>query len=395
MKSYIFYHCYCINDYFSRFQSTYQKICESGLIDSISQIYIVAVGPGKAVFKTMVEQLPKVICTLGEHAYSESDTLHLLWDKSQNEEFNALYLHSKGVTKIGNEHVQSWIDYMEHFCITKYQDCLKVLESNDTCGVNLRKDPMLHYSGNFWWTKSSYLRTLERYDCHKSSGVKDERLYCEFWLLDNPKAIPFTLHQNDLDFYYQSYPREKYMEPFNIQIIKRDWEKKLLEVDSAWKGLELYLPSILESFQVKPNCALEFGVDTGYSTFILSQLFGKVTGVDTFTSDVHTGHNQGEQFYQVIKDRFKNTNVAIVRMDFHDFIKNCDCKYDLIHIDIVHTYKETFDCAEWAIRHSNVVILHDTCSYPEINKVCEDLSVKYGTGFYNIQEYYGLGIVFR
>lgn len=395
MKNYIFYHCYCINDYFSRFQSTYQKICDSGLIESVYKIYVVAVGPYRDLFKTRANAFQKVVCVLGDNSGSESDTLRLLWDKSQDEEFNALYIHSKGVTKSGNPHVQSWIEYMEYFCITRYRECIDSLSSYDTCGVNLRKDPMLHYSGNIWWTKSSYIRKRERYDCSKSSSVKDERLYCEFWLLDEISAKAFSLHQNDLDFYYQSYPHEKYMEPFNIQISQREWPKTRLDAPSAWKGLENYLPSVLESFQAKLNCALEFGVDSGYSTFILSQLFKKVTGVDTFSSDIHTGHDQGDKFYQEIRNKFKNTNIGLVRMDFRDFIKNCNCRYDLIHIDIVHIYKETFDCAEWSIQHSNLVILHDTCSFPEINRVCEDISVKYGTGYYNIPEYNGLGILYR
>ena len=29
-----------------------------------------------------------------------------------------------------------------------------------TCGVDLRRDPTLHYSGNFWWSNASYIATL-------------------------------------------------------------------------------------------------------------------------------------------------------------------------------------------------------------------------------------------
>jgi hypothetical protein len=178
-------------------------------------------------------------------------------------------------------------------------------------------------------------------------------------------------------------------------IQKETWPFFIENRQSAWSGLEQYVVPIVKKFNLKTNLALDIGVDTGYSTHILSKIFKKVIGVDGFLSDPHIKHEQGDSFYYRIKKSFENTNVDLYRMLYQEFIKNNNETYDLIHIDIIHYYKETYECAEWAIMHSNVVLLHDTISFPEINKVCIDISKLHNVGYYNIPEYKGLGILYK
>ena len=173
------------------------------------------------------------------------------------------------------------------------------------------------------------------------------------------------------------------------------WTKELFKVPSGWKGLEEYMPSIISKLNIKTNLALEFGVDSGYSLKILSQIFDKAVGVDAFLGDSHIGHEQGDVFYKEILNKFSNTNVELVKSKYQDFIKNNNSKYDLIHVDIVHFYKETYECAEWSLQHSNVVLIHDTCTFPDMAKVCVDLSKKYSAKYYNITECNGLGVLYR
>ena len=179
-----------------------------------------------------------------------------------------------------------------------------------------------------------------------------------------------------------------------MTITKRPWNLQRRDsVQSAWKGLEDYIFPIIEQFNLKQDVALEFGVDYGYSSHILSQAFSKVVGVDSFIGDIHVNNPQGEEFYNTVKNSFEKTNVEIIRASFEDFIKDNNNQYDLIHIDIVHEYDPTF--ADWAIQHSNVVILHDTISFPEVYRVCRDLSSRHGVGFYNIIECFGLGVLYK
>lgn len=174
---------------------------------------------------------------------------------------------------------------------------------------------------------------------------------------------------------------------------KEVWTKNLLPIPSGWEGLECYMNSIMSNLNIKPNLALEFGIDQGYSLKIFSQLFNKVIAVDSFSKEV--GHPQYEGYLTNIFERFKGDNVEINVKDYRDFIKNNNDFYDLIHVDIVHFYKETYECTEWSIQHSNVVLVHDTITFGDMNVVCEDISKKYNVKYVNIPEHNGLGILYR
>ena len=181
-----------------------------------------------------------------------------------------------------------------------------------------------------------------------------------------------------------------------MNIIPEHWPHDILaDIPSAWKGLENYLYPIIQTFNIQPNLALEFGVDHGYSSYVFSKAFKKVVGVDSFEGDPHIIHQQGDSFYDAIINKFANTNVEIIRSRFEDFIENNNTFYDLIHIDIVHLYEPTHKCTEWSVDHSNVVILHDTCSFPEIDRVCRDISNSKNLKYYNIPDCNGLGILYR
>ena len=177
--------------------------------------------------------------------------------------------------------------------------------------------------------------------------------------------------------------------------IREKWEGELLSVPTGWKGLEEYIKPIMTKLNINPELALEFGIDSGYSLKVFSQLFNNTVGVDRFVGDAHIGHSQGDEFYKEVLKKFANDKVEIIKADFRDFIKQDNRKYDLIHIDIVHYYDETFQCADWSIQHSDVVILHDTCSFPEIDRVCLDISKKHKVNYYNIEECHGLGVLYR
>jgi hypothetical protein len=64
----------------------------------------------------------------------------------------------------------------------------------------------------------------------------------------------------------------------------------------------------------------------------------------------------------------------------------------LIHIDIIHSYRCTYDCGEWAMRHADCVIFHDVVSFPEVHQAVEDLALKYGFVNYIYPYNNGLGI---
>ena len=211
----IFYHMFCRNDYIKRFNKTYNKIVESGLIDNIDAINVVYVG-GECDSEI---KKPNVNIIKGEtpNAKGEMDTLRHLWDFCQDNECNVLYLHSKGTSKPHNQNVNDWVDLMEYFLIERYSECLEHLKEHDSCGVNLKFFPMPHYAGNFWWATSTFIKSRDRFDHLKNSrfepntGRSVERYYCELWLLDTPNKKPKELFNSKrFPHYKERYPREKY-----------------------------------------------------------------------------------------------------------------------------------------------------------------------------------------
>jgi len=178
-------------------------------------------------------------------------------------------------------------------------------------------------------------------------------------------------------------------------MITVDFKKKnpprISQQRSAWIGLEQILEDLIKKFNVKRGKALEFGVETGYSTIALSGFFEEVTGVDTFEGDVHAGIKDTYDTAQ--KYCYQYWNITLVQEDYRDFIEDNDEMYDLIHVDIVHNYKETYECGLWSAKHAPVVIFHDTESFPEVKRAVEDIAKELGKQFYNYPHYYGLGII--
>jgi len=171
-----------------------------------------------------------------------------------------------------------------------------------------------------------------------------------------------------------------------------DFDKKtprrVIHDKSAWRGLESILESLMARYKVDNKLALEFGVEFGYSTVALSNFFNLVVGVDTFGGDIH---NKFKGDYKKAKENCASyKNIDLIQADYKDFIKSDDSWYDLIHIDIVHTYEDTFACGKWAIKHAPVVIFHDTESFPDVRQAVDDLSKG---NWDNYPHHYGLGII--
>jgi hypothetical protein len=166
---------------------------------------------------------------------------------------------------------------------------------------------------------------------------------------------------------------------------------RVLPVESAWRGIESILEEIISRFDIGNSRALEFGVEFGYSTVALSSFFDTVIGVDTFLGDKHSGNRD---LYEETVERLSGfDNIDLRRSDYKDWIKTDDTYYNLIHVDIIHTYADTFACGFWSAMHSKCAIFHDTESFPAVKQAVRDISRQTGKSFYNFGECNGLGIL--
>ena len=167
---------------------------------------------------------------------------------------------------------------------------------------------------------------------------------------------------------------------------------RVLPVASAWKGIESVLADLIKTFKLGTAACLEFGVEFGYSTTALSCFFESVIGVDCFIGDKHTVAQR--DIYAETSERLSvYKNIHLVRSDYRDWIAKDDKRYDLIHVDIVHTYSDTFRCGLWSAQHARCVLFHDTMSFPTVKQAVTDIARHTGKRFYNFEESSGLGIL--
>lgn len=168
-------------------------IKESELINNVNYIYICFVGD---------KNIPLTISDLVDYNYNnnivllrlsknlndyELPTLNFLYECIRNNNYNVLYLHTKNVGKEINECIEDQIKYMLYFLVYKWKICVNNLLTFDVCGVDLRNEPTTHFSGNFWWSKSSHILKLPKpYDFNDltkySNPLNSLRHNQEFWI---------------------------------------------------------------------------------------------------------------------------------------------------------------------------------------------------------------------
>jgi len=173
---------------------------------------------------------------------------------------------------------------------------------------------------------------------------------------------------------------------------RRQLPPRVLPVATAWKGIESVLGDLIQRFGIANQRCLEFGVEYGYSAAALSCFFDTVIGVDRFVGDKHT-LDKRDIFGETTQRLSCFSNIHLVRSDYRDWIAEDNTSYDLIHVDIVHTYIDTFTCGLWSAHHAQCVLFHDTQSFSAVKRAVIDLSRQTGKRFYNFTESNGLGIL--
>ena len=203
------------------------RIKESGLYDACDKIYLVFNGERKYLSFNLVSDKYVIIDANPDISKCEFPALDLIWKDAQAEDSIMLYLHTKGVTKPGYQQIVDWTNYLAHFNINKWQDRLKDLEDeNDCSGVNFFGNPEdikqhpstwgygktpQHYSGNFWWSKSSHIKKLPNpFSWMPNGNCVQWRMMAEMWLCQIADGKYRNAYSSDVDHYQSLYPKELY-----------------------------------------------------------------------------------------------------------------------------------------------------------------------------------------
>lgn len=209
-------------------QEQIDKIISSGLIDN-AELFL-AINYNKENYDWLKEKLQNYnnvhFLELGARPDDwEMPTLETLknYCDSSIDDFDVLYIHHKGAhyqDKFNFKFITEWRQLLEYFNIEKWEDCVAALRKTDTAGINFRSLPWPHYSGNFWWAKSSYIKKLPKIKKRNNSlnessqfgnytGGWNYRWDAEAWIgMANPSVTNF--YDSAVDHYTVSYPSKIY-----------------------------------------------------------------------------------------------------------------------------------------------------------------------------------------
>lgn len=207
---YGFMHVGVVNHWRDIVEEQLRKLRASGLWDRTERIFVGLVGPRHEEFDFEDEKL-EVVYRSPDFEEAEYPTLLALEKFCSDHECLVYYIHTKGNFHV-SDNTRDWRHLMEHFVIQRHGDCLRTLADHDACGVNLLSDapaekgavPFLladaqelgqsptpaqaFFAGNFWWARSSYIRTLPPLISLAPSGSRPDRYACERWIGMNPLA---------------------------------------------------------------------------------------------------------------------------------------------------------------------------------------------------------------
>ena len=74
---------------------------------------------------------------------------------------------------------------MTYFILEKMEICInEIYNGYDAVGVDWNEIPNKHFSGNFWWASSEYIKSLPPADLEKTfiHNLPTERHFAEFWM---------------------------------------------------------------------------------------------------------------------------------------------------------------------------------------------------------------------
>ena len=203
----IYFHCYCFGSYASVLYNKYKKINNSELLKNIDNFYVI-VSNAQDRHKDFLQEFSTLsnkikIINLSNPVFNdESDTLNFILKQSNDSSTNRriLYLHTKGVTHshpLVKKNVDAWVEYLDLYNIHNWKECVDALQTHDVAGGLYESSNPKHFSGNFWWANTDYIKTLPEIT------EKNYKLFNrgEFWILSNTNKIYPVSENSTVDRY--------------------------------------------------------------------------------------------------------------------------------------------------------------------------------------------------
>ena len=219
MKIYGFIHIYTVNNWQEIIEEQFLKMNKSGLLDKTERIFV-GINGGDGQWINSLDDKVKVLYQFHKPELEQSLTLSWLrFFAAVERDAKIFYIHTKGVTHINSIPQTDWRHMMEYFVLTKYEVCLQELEKSDIVGTNWHLgrgymgahskkaggiEVTPHFSGNFWWSNTKYLRTLP------PLFPLISKYSCEFWIGKGRPKVSELWHSG-IHHHRNPYPESNYM----------------------------------------------------------------------------------------------------------------------------------------------------------------------------------------
>jgi hypothetical protein len=139
---------------------------------------------------------------------------------SIDDETYTLFFHHKGVTNLHKQPIADWRNIMSYFTIERWRDCVEKLdEGHELVGSLWRTFPRPHFSGTFFWARSSYIKRLPALQRPRDINYNrqipglnwDYRFEGEMWMaMADPKYYSLYDTPTDVDHYNVEWPKNLY-----------------------------------------------------------------------------------------------------------------------------------------------------------------------------------------
>jgi hypothetical protein len=199
-------------DWYRSLSMIFTKIKETGLYDIVHVIRCGVLNNNLKIINCDILSDPKIqIVYVGYPSEYERPTLLHMQKSSQTDppDTKYFYFHTKGLRWFNTpkeQNVVDWIKLLLYWNVDKYSNAIDILDNYDTYGCIYHKGDGIntssHYSGNFFWVKSSYLKRLDEY-------IGNEYNDPEFWLCSKNGSF-YNAYSSGLDHYYYPYPEHNY-----------------------------------------------------------------------------------------------------------------------------------------------------------------------------------------
>lgn len=150
------------------FAEMIDRMYRSQLIDAVDEVIFCVNGVLANVEIAYLPLLPvsdkfRVAHVNGDASKWEYPTINLIKqeaDASESIDFVG-YAHLKGLSRPDDLNAVDWRHYLTYWTVDRWEENIEKLnEGYEAVGVNWMDYPWPHFSGNFWWASTNYIRRL-------------------------------------------------------------------------------------------------------------------------------------------------------------------------------------------------------------------------------------------